>query len=755
MVVFTKVLLAALLFLLTGIPLRGTVISGRVTDSLTHEALADVIVTVKGTNIAIFTDALGHYCIPEVQADEVVLRYFRLGYETKVVSAVAENETPVLNVSLSASAISLEEVTIAHPRNIGQSLAAISHVDKLLRPTNSAQDLLRLVPGLFTAQHAGGGKAEQIFLRGFDVDHGTDFAVSIDGMPVNIVSHAHGQGYADFHFVIPETVEGLNVSKGPYAARHGNFATSGAGEFSTKNAISRSQVKLEYGMFDTYRAAGLFNLSGNKKRFPGKNGNAYIAGEYYFSDSYFESSQHLNRYNVFGKYSGNIGRATAFSFSASTFSSAWDASGQVPTRAVQEGLITRFGSIDNTEGGTTSRTNANLIFTTPAANGTTFRNQVFYSRYAFDLYSNFTFFLHDSINGDGIRQIEKGRNIYGYTGTVERAGSIGNVPVRITAGIGTRIDRGEILLAHALRRTILDTIVAGQLYEQNIHAYVDETIRLSEKFSINTGMRFDHFIFSFDNSTDQNASGKKDKHRFSPKLNFQYDITATVQLYIRSGIGFHSNDTRAVISGIAGNSLPRAYGYEAGSTFKAGKNILLNVSLWGLDLENELVYVGDEGVVEISGATRRLGVDFSARWQITPALFADMDLNFSHGRFVDLPAGENYIPLAPRFTGTGGITYRKENGFSGSLRYRFMDSRPANETGTVTAQGFFLVDAVVNYRLKNIVFGLTAENLLNSEWNEAQFNTESRLRNEAQSVSELHFTPGTPFFVKGSVTCFF
>jgi hypothetical protein len=178
---------------------------------------------------------------------------------------------------------------------------------------------------------------------------------------------------------------------------------------------------------------------------------------------------------------------------------------------------------------------------------------------------------------------------------------------------------------------------------------------------------------------------------------------------------------------------------------------LFNVALWGLELANELVFVGDEGVVEISGATRRLGTDLAVRCEVLPNLFADADLNYSYGRFVDLPEGENFIPLAPRITSTGGLTWKSETGLRATLRYRSVDARPANEANTVVAQGYFLIDAVAVYRFRHLELGFSIENLLNVDWNEAQFDTESRLRNETQAVSELHYTPGTPFFIRGSV----
>jgi hypothetical protein len=727
-------------------------VKGSVRDSATKELLSDVIITVSGSANVVFTDALGQFRFSGLQTGTAVLRFARIGYETQTVSVnVSEESNPDLVVDLVKGAIRLQEVSVTGTKDIGQSLSTITQADMELRPTSSAQDLLRLVPGLFIAQHAGGGKAEQIFIRGFDVDHGTDFAVAIDGIPVNMVSHAHGQGYADFHFVIPETVDKLQVNKGLYAAQQGDFATAGSGDFFTKNSIDKSTIKFEYGLFNTYRGVGLFRLPG-EKLITGNNEHAYIAGEYNFTNSYFDSPQRFNRYNLFGKYTTGIGTRSSLSLSLSTFRSHWDASGQIPDRAVQSEMIDRFGAIDNTEGGETSRSNANLILLSGTKNGAVLKNQFYYSYYSFNLYSNFTFFLNDSMNGDQIRQTEQGRNILGYFTSYDKTVYFGNNSARTVAGAGTRYDQGVISLMRSKNRIVSDTTALGELTEQNINAFIDETISFGPKFSVNAGVRYDYFIFAYDNFIADTNEGRASNARVSPKLSFYFTPNSGLQFYVKSGMGFHSNDARSVVSGEAGNSLPRALGYEAGSTFRLFGCVLMNVALWGLDLENELVYVGDEGIVEISGATRRLGADLAFRWEITQHLFADMDLNYNHGRYLDLPEGENFIPLAPSFTSTGGLSLKNEKGVSASLRYRYIDDRPANESNTVRAQGYFLLDAVMSYQLKNYSFGLTAENLLNAEWNQAQFDTESRLRNEPAPVSELHYTPGSPFFIKGSVT---
>jgi outer membrane receptor protein involved in Fe transport len=745
---------------------RSAVLRGTVADSVSGQPLAGVRVGLMGQPGGTATDVLGQFRLVGVAPGTYQVQLGALGYRltTKTITLGA-GETHSLAVVLATTSLSLNEVTVSQPRDPNQTLAAISHIDQTLRPINSAQDLLRLVPGLFIAQHAGGGKAEQIFVRGFDADHGTDFAVSIDGLPVNMVSHAHGQGYADFHFVIPETVEQLKVYKGPYTARFGDFATAGAGEFSTKTNLDHNQVKVEVGQFDTYRALVLLDLLGTHHLFSKKPESAYVAAEYNFTNSYFDNPQHFKRFNGLAKYTGQLSDKTSLTLFGSYFTSNWDASGQIPQRAVDEGLISRFGSIDPSEGGRTSRANAYAVLTTALPQDAVLRQQVYYTRYYFDLFSNFTLFKNNPINGDEISQRDTGRNLYGYTGTYDRDDQLGSRNLHSTFGLGTRIDAAGLWLRHAVQRQLSDTsfLSRGHLYEQNINAYLDETLALTDRLTVNAAVRADVFVFQFRGENRASLAdplapltGRVTRGRVSPKLNLYYQLSPAVQLFARSGLGFHSNDARGVVQGTGSfNALPRALGAEVGSTFKPVPALVVNAALWTLHLEDELVYSGDEGTTESVGPTRRFGVDVSARYQLSSRFFLDGDFNYSHGRIIDAPKGENYIPLAPTFTSIGGITMRNAKGLNMSLRYRHIDNRPAQEDNAIRAVGYFLLDAVVNYTQPRYQIGVTAQNLLNAQWNEAQFATDSQLRGEPTSVNELNFTPGTPFYVRANASIFF
>lgn len=627
------------------------------------------------------------------------------------------------------------------------AMNVISKIDLQTTPVNSSQEILRKVPGLFIGQHAGGGKAEQLFLRGFDIDHGTDIAIAVDGIPVNMVSHAHGQGYADLHFVIPETVEKIDFGKGTYYADKGNFATAGYVGFQTKDKLEKSSIGLEIGQFNTLRTVGLFNLLGNQK-----TQSAYIATEYILTDGPFDSPQNFNRINLLGKYSTILSDNSKFSVLASRFSSKWDASGQIPQRLIDDRTISRFGAVDNTEGGNTSRTNVNVSLSKPIDENTFMKANAFYSNYQFELYSNFTFFLEDPINGDQIKQKEN-RAIYGMNAELNQKTNLNDIAVLLQYGVGFRADATkDSELSHTLnRRTVLENIKLGDINESNLFSYFNSEFNFG-KLMINPAIRLDYFKFNYqDKLTTDYKTQSESKVKFSPKLNFIYSQNNNLQFFLKSGIGFHSNDTRVLVQNNGKQVLPTAIGADIGTIWKPFPQLIVNSALWYLFLEQEFVYVGDAGIIEPSGKSKRMGAELGLRYQLNDWLYFDADANYTYARSIDEPKGQDYIPLAPDFTTTGGLSFQKIQGFSGGLRYRYLKSRPANEDNSIVAKGYFVSDFNVNYQYKSINFGISIENLFDTAWNETQFATESRLQNESESMEEIHFTPGTPFFMKGKI----
>ncbi len=327
-------------------------IKGVVYGKNTNTPLSGATVKLLNTSKISTTDNFGVYVFTDLVNGAYELQISYLGYEQSRATVEVTSATPAKVVThLATGNLQLAEVAVSAAQN--KPLNIISALDLQTRPIQNSQEILRFVPGLVMAQHAGGGKAEQIFLRGFDIDHGTDITLTADGMPVNMVSHAHGQGYSDLHFLIPETIQAVDFGKGPYQANKGNFATAGYADFRTRTALDKNSLKLEAGRFDNYRAVGMFNLLGAAAR--QKRQNAYVAAEYLFSNGYFDLPQNLDRLNVMTRYQGIINDKTIINASLSAFRSNWGASGQVPERAIAQGLISRFGAIDSSEGGSTAR----------------------------------------------------------------------------------------------------------------------------------------------------------------------------------------------------------------------------------------------------------------------------------------------------------------------------------------------------------------------------------------------------------------
>lgn len=656
-------------------------------------------------------------------------------------------------IKLQTTITHLSEVKVAAAAKTGV-FHTISDLDIHLRPINNSQEVLRIVPGLFMGQHAGGGKAEQIFLRGFDIDHGTDIAITADGMPVNMVSHAHGQGYADLHFLIPELIQKVDFNKGPYFAEKGNFATAGYVDFKTRDYLDQNFIKAEAGQFNTFRTVGALNLLGNKAG-AAKKHSLYMGGEASYTRGYFESAQNFKRFNGIIKYHGRISAASSLTAYISGFSSGWNASGQIPDRAVNNGSIGWYGAIDDTEGGNTGRYNANILLSTHISNCLRIKHQLYVSKYLFELYSNFTFFLEDSINGDQIKQKEN-RLLSGFSSNIEKDHEIGSSKAIFNAGVQIRYDatRGSQLSHTKDRHTLLNAIMHGDIRELNAGAYAEEKIHFNPRWSLTAGIRADYFSNQYINHLSSQTQ-KSNSAMLSPKLNIQYRHSNKWQLYWHSGKGFHSNDTRVAVQQNGRKVVTPAWGSDLGAIIKLGNKAVLQTALWYLWLQQEFVYVGDAGIVEPGGKTRRMGWDASLRYQLARALYADVDINVTRPRAIGAPAGEDYLPLAPVFTSTGGLTYRKESGWNGSLRYRWMGNRAANEDNSVVAKGYFITDAAINYTGAKWEAGIAIQNILNRKWKETQFDTESRLQTEPSPVSEIHFTPGTPFFIRGSFTLFF
>ncbi|NOY49097.1 MAG: TonB-dependent receptor [Chlorobi bacterium] len=718
-------------------------IEGKVVDKENDHPLPGVNISLKGTNEGCVSDEFGKFNIDTDYASGILVFTF-LGYKTKELEFTSH--TQFLLVMMEEDAINLSTINVTTSKS--SPLESIAKLDIKLQAVKSSQEVLRMVPGLFIAQHAGGGKSEQIFLRGYDADHGTDINVSVDGMDVNMVSQAHGQGYADLHFLIPELIREIDFGKGPFKAEYGNLATAGHVAFKTKNMLNHNSIKLEGGSFNTIRLSSQLKLLSRRMNEKGKN--AYVAIENYLTDGPFTSPQNFKRLNLFAKYNNIIDANNTISITASMFNSSWNQSGQLPAKSIDEGVLSRWGSIDPTEGGQTSRNNI-IVKSYHNINSGVLSNLVYYSDYHFNLYSNFTFFLEDKENGDQIRQTEE-RNLYGYKSTYCKTININyDNNLEYNVGGGFRYDdiNSSGLLHTYKRNTVVDTINFGDIDESNFNLFTDIDWSF-KKWVVNLGLRLDYFKFEYNDRLIKNyESLAKQGSVLSPKLNIIYKLNKDAQLYFKAGKGFHSNDTRVVVSSDSLKTLPAVYAADLGFNFKIFSRLLINSALWYSYMEEELVWSGDAGTWEANGRTRRMGLDFSLRLQMGKYFFLSTDLNLCEPRFIDLPKEANYIPLSPVFTSTGSLIFDDFKSWSAALRYRYLAKRPADETNSISTTAYFVSDFNVNYSVSpHLSIGIVAENIFNSEWNEAQFAGDYRTSPVSEAEYGLTYTPGNPFTLK-------
>jgi hypothetical protein len=732
---------------------------GKVIDNITHQPIGYATIYSFTSPRSATTDMEGNFQL-SLPTDTAILLVHYVGYHVSHTKTISTSQRVI--ILMSKGLIDLAEVHISSDLN-SVSFHTLSNLDLSIRPVNSSQDLMRLVPGLFIAQHMGGGKAEQIFIRGFDADHGTDLNVSVDGMPVNMASHIHGQGYADLHFLIPETVATFDFGKGPYYTDKGDFTTAGYLNYTTKDALDKSLISLEAGQFNIFRLAGVIDLLGSKAKQNGEN--AYIAGEYNYTDGPFKLPEHYKRTNLFGKYTKQLGANNKLSLSASTFSTSWTPSGEIPQRAIANGTraidengnpyivqkytnsINRFGTIDSAQGGKSTRVNAIAKLATELDNNWKMENQLYYTHYNFFLHVNSTFFANNPIDGDE-RQQQETRDMFGYNGKLNKISYFDNSSLKSTIGLNSRFDRtyGTDYSLVTEQYQFLENLTHGNIKQNNSAIYLDETLEAG-KWLFNLGSRVDYFNFNFHDTTMTQLA-------ISPKLNIQYTANNHIQFYLKAGKGFHSNNAIVVIGNNGLETIPSAYGTDLGLNWKPIPHLYINAALWYLYLTQEFVYTGD-GNIAPGGKTKREGVDFSARYQLCKWLYADLNINYARPRLADSAKTTGYLALAPTFTSTGGLDFKFNNGINGGLSYRYMHSRPGNNTNTLIADGYYVTDLKVNYTQKRYEAGLTIENLFNTKWNEFEAEETSRLRGESAAVDQMSFTPGIPFFAKIRVAVFF
>lgn len=637
----------------------------------------------------------------------------------------------------------------APPPLASSSEQLIPGKDFELRPQGRPADVLRLIPGLIINQHQGGGKAEQYLIRGFDADHGTDLALFVDGIPVNIRSHAHGQGYADLHFLIPETVKLVDVLKGPYWAQYGDFGTAGVVSFVTRDFVEENTLEVAGGSFNTQRYLALLSPTRGALK-------TFIAGDLYHNDGPFDHPNGYLRASLFAKASADIAEDMRVAVSASHYRAEWHGSGQIPARAVRSGLIDRFGSIDPNEVGTTQRTNLNVEYSWKPTENQKLSAQAYLSYYELNLFNNFTLFLNDPELGDTINQRDR-RYLAGFNTQYEVKSRPFGIPVTTTAGFQYRIDTPRIVLASAVQRRQISRRQDVSIVEQSYSPFLSFDIAPVEKVRLVTGARGD--IFSYQgtehvNTVEGNLNGRRTRERPNVKANVVLGPWAETELFANFGTGFHSNDARAVLANRQLEALPTARGYEFGTRSRIIPRVELFGTYWVLDMASELVFVGDEGTTEAQGPSHREGFEFGAKVRLLDWLTFTGD--FTYTRKAEFVRTGEAVPLAPIWTARWDLTARLPWGLSTSLEMRYLGNRFADPDRHHTARGYTLFNWTGRYRYKDVEAFLSIENLTNTHWREAQFFFTSRLPGEpAGGVPDIHFTPGTPRSFLGGLAVHF
>ena len=645
----------------------------------------------------------------------------------------------------------IEEVVVygRATEQIGQASSAsegvVGYNDLTAPPLYRVGELVEVVPGLVATQHSGTGKANQYFLRGFNLDHGTDFSANIEGMPLNMPTHGHGQGYLDLNFMIPELVDVTRYRKGPYDASVGDFSSAGSAGFTLHDRL-QDTASLTIGGNDYYRALGMgtVDLSGGEL-------SAAAAGTYYAGP--WDIDEHLHQYKGFVRYVRAFDATTA-RVTLMGYDGSWDSTDQIPQRAVKEGITDKWGFIDPDLGGEAHRYSLQAEI-----DAQSWRANLYAISSQLDLYSNFTYFLDDPLNGDEFHQHDD-RRVYGGTLQGEVTRAIGGVENQFRWGVQTRYDDiDSVGLFHTADRHRIGEVRNDSVGEFSGSGWLEAETPWTSRLRSVVGMRADFYHYDVDSDLAAN-SGTGQDHVTGLKGTLAYRFADHLEGYANWGQGFHSNDVRGAtitVDPATGGPARRVHalvpseGYELGLRTEFGKTFNATVAVFRLDLDSELVYVGDAGTTEPLDATKRVGVETTMFWQPWTWLALNAVYAYTDARFKSNDAGGRYIPNSVESTATFGAT-AIWNRWSSSLRVRYLGSSPLIEDDSVRSNGSLLVNAGFNYALDRLEFRLDLFNVLNSGDADISYYYASRLPGEpADGVEDVHFHPMEPRTLRGSV----
>jgi len=611
----------------------------------------------------------------------------------------------------------------------------------LLRPG----EVLEYIPGMIVTQHSGGGKANQYFLRGFNLDHGTDFDTYLAGMPVNLRTHAHGQGYTDLNFMIPELVSEIDYFKGPYYASEGDFATAGGANIHYFNATPKNLVELTGGSYEYGRAL----LIGTADAGAGK---LLYGFEAFHNNGPWDVPENYRKYNGVLRYMRPLGDGQ-LAVTAMGYDGKWTATNQIPLRAVDEGLIDRFGSLDASDGGHSYRYSLSVDYASQLAGGT-LQTTAYGIGYYLNLFSNFTFYLDNPVDGDQINQYDN-RKIYGWNGSWAKFDTVFGYPMQNTIGWDIRQDRiNPVGLYDTTQRQRLGTVRQDDVRETSYGAYFENQTRWTDWMRSIIGIRGEEYYFSVASNIPQN-SGSTTAGIGLPKLSLIFGPWNRTELYLNAGEGLHSNDARGVVATVDPETLEpvspatplvRAKGAEIGLRTEAVPHLQSSIAFWYLHLDSELVFDGDSGTTEPSLPSKRIGVEWSNHYTPLPWLLLDLDLAWTRARFTGNNPDGNYVPEALQGTAQGGITVQNLGPWTASIFGRYFGPRYLTQDGSIKSNSTTVFNLQATYqfspstRIRFDVF-----NLFNAKSDDIAYYYTSRLPGEPpEGVTDIHFHPMEP-----------
>ena len=621
------------------------------------------------------------------------------------------------------------------------SEGAVTKQELELRPVFRVGQLLETVPGLVVTVHSGEGKANQYLLRGFNLDHGTDLATWVGGMPVNQRTHAHGSGYTDLNFLIPELASGVHFTKGPYYASEGDFSAVGSNHLGFVESLP-AQVSVSAGTLDDQRlfAGGTLAV--------GQDSRLILAGEAVHLDGPWDHPDNLRKVNLAARYAH--GEPTnGYAVTALYYRGQWNATTDQPQRAVTQGLIGRFGTLDPSDGGKAERFSLSVEAAREDVGPGRLSAQAYAIRNQLTLWNNFTHFLDDPIRGDQHAQNDR-RTIFGGEVRYDLAGEMAGIAAEAAFGVQGRYDRIYVDARHSQRRQSLETLLADRVKEWNLSGFGEATLRVSDLVRAVGGLRVDHFSAD-DVNLVGGLSGQQDETLVQPKGSLVFGPWKRTEFYLSAGRGFHSNDTRAgTLADVGGIARPpflvKATGYEVGLRTSAIPHVHAAVTLFRAEFDSELTYNADVGQTEAGRPGRRTGIELTAQYR--PAAWVELNANVavSRARYTDDDPAGSHIEDAPAVVASAGVLVDNLGPWFGALAFRDLGKHALIPDNSVRSSGYKEVNLDIGYKIsRNLKVQLNVFNLLNSRASAADYLYTDRLPGEpAEGVEDIHSHPLEP-----------